>query len=105
MNQAEKETFRKLEQQRQNLADLLADSEEERRKLQAELVELNIKNSEISEALESHATLAYEGQVAHREDIEELEMYKEENRKFAEALQTIADGRGKYAKVARDVLI
>jgi hypothetical protein len=34
----------------------------------------------------------------------EVDKYKDENTRYAEALQTIADGRGKYAKVARDAL-
>lgn len=97
MNEAERETFLKLEKQRNEIAALLSESEQIRREMQKEL-------EDALKTIRHYESLATEGQQAHQEDLADISLYQKENAKYAEALQVIADGRGKYAKVARDAL-
>ena len=73
--------IKQLEQHNQTLGQKVAEAE-----------------TELQDALQNELERAQ--QLAEAQ----IEEYKKENRRYAKALQTIADGKGKYAKVARDAL-
>ena len=54
--------------------------------------------------LDEIENLTSETQQAHRSDIGEISQYQRENSRLVETLQIIADGKGKYAKIARDAI-
>ena len=75
--------------------DRIKQLEDQVQKLGEEVAKERVKREELEKDIETQAYKLAEDQ---------LKDYKAENWRYVEALQTIADGKGKYAKVAKDAL-
>lgn len=72
--------------------------------LHHQLAEAKVNMQAAESRLEELVSLSEGGTRAHREDIDELAAYRRENARLIEGLQKIADGRGKYAQLAKETL-
>jgi DNA repair ATPase RecN len=95
---------KKAEERLTAMAEQLGEARYEAQRL---LKQLGEKEKELNKSRQRFSELKGlmgEGQSAHQQDIGEIAEYAKTNQVLVEALQEIADGRGKYAKIAKQAL-